>query len=383
LQWIRFAGRREIRRPDCKTWAGLQEGEAGMAFWSGKDQWKALYTAAVLLSVVVPVALTSSGLCKSVQKKVAAPERLPDGRVERCPPGLKMVPLTTGTSWTYELKHTSQEGGAINNVFECSVTEAVHKQTVVDSISGARLSGALIEDRTLKESHAVEKHNLDDGKLMGSVSQPSTESPVRYLLRLVFDNSRYYELAEDDRPVTGQSLTLDAVYGKGKQEATPYSALRYWLDLKKKVVAGKKVVEPVEDDLRMKFPAGVGSTWLREDNLKDCNGKPIPPRHDTWYCWCVEEIGPAKLPGAVARSFPSAKARQYSLAYRTNPDHTLHNFVPGIGVMNYEYRHHGTVEDASDTLIDFQSGGRQSPDPELKSAIDRYKQRVRALPAVQ
>jgi len=44
-------------------------------------------------------------------------------------------------------------------------------------------------------------------------------------------------------------------------------------------------------------------------------------------CWSVEE----KL------------SRGWLLTYRTNPDHQLITFVPGVGITRYQYEHHGTV----------------------------------------
>jgi hypothetical protein len=54
------------------------------------------------------------------------------------------------------------------------------------------------------------------------------------------------------------------------------------------------------------------------------------------------------------------------LRYATNPDDTEMEVSPGIGVLSYEYHHHGTVANASLTLVEFHSGN-EAPRPETRS----------------
>jgi len=40
------------------------------------------------------------------------------------------------------------------------------------------------------------------------------------------------------------------------------------------------------------------------------------------------------------------------------PDHTIIDFVPGIGITGYSYIHHGTVSEVKVKLVDFRVGGK-------------------------
>lgn len=72
----------------------------------------------------------------------------------------------------------------------------------------------------------------------------------------------------------------------------------------------------------------------------------------TRYCWNVESENSFDL-----KSFHNASQlnnpREFSCVYRTNPDHTIMNFVPGIGITGYVYVHHGTLSEADLKLIEF------------------------------
>lgn len=70
------------------------------------------------------------------------------------------------------------------------------------------------------------------------------------------------------------------------------------------------------------------------------------------YCWVVEGWGafnPKRFPAAGKLK----DARNFSLIYRTNPDHVFIDFVPGLGIVGYEYGHHGTLSETSLSLIEF------------------------------
>ena len=73
------------------------------------------------------------------------------------------------------------------------------------------------------------------------------------------------------------------------------------------------------------------------------------PRTDGWYQWHVEKETIAKTAGG-------APVIQYTLAYRTNPDHTITDFAPGIGLVRYQYVHHGTVAECDLRLVNFSAG---------------------------
>ncbi len=75
-------------------------------------------------------------------------------------------------------------------------------------------------------------------------------------------------------------------------------------------------------------------------------------RRDTRYCWAVESEDPVQLK-QIKEISPSRTMTQYRLTYRTNPDHVIVDFVPGIGITRYIYEHHGTPMEIDLKLIEF------------------------------
>jgi hypothetical protein len=65
-------------------------------------------------------------------------------------------------------------------------------------------------------------------------------------------------------------------------------------------------------------------------------------RADRLYSWQVDEEPTVDLKN-LGR--PATKGLQ--LSYRTNSDHQLVEFVPGVGITSYEYVHHGSVAECS------------------------------------
>jgi hypothetical protein len=53
-------------------------------------------------------------------------------------------------------------------------------------------------------------------------------------------------------------------------------------------------------------------------------------------------------------------ARVFTLVYATSPDTTTLDFVPGLGIVAYQYRHHGTPAETNLSLIEF---GTSAPKP--------------------
>jgi len=70
------------------------------------------------------------------------------------------------------------------------------------------------------------------------------------------------------------------------------------------------------------------------------------------YCWLVEgerEFNPKRFPAAGKIDNP----RDFTLAYRTSPDHQILDFVPGLGIVGFQYVHHGTLSETDLGLIEF------------------------------
>jgi hypothetical protein len=108
------------------------------------------------------------------------------------------------------------------------------------------------------------------------------------------------------------------------------------------LLSGKQI--PTLDDLILSFPLYTGELY----------GRDPAERQDNLYAWFVEA---AELsPDAVRRFHPGIVDSLYTLVYRTAPDHTLIGFVPGVGVVHYVYRHHGTMAESEAWLVAYQLG---------------------------
>jgi hypothetical protein len=74
-------------------------------------------------------------------------------------------------------------------------------------------------------------------------------------------------------------------------------------------------------------------------------------REDSRYCWVVDDVTKTNLQGI--QGVANGPATRYGLAFRTNPDHEFDQIVPGVGIVFWEYQHHGTTAEASLKLIEF------------------------------
>lgn len=73
-------------------------------------------------------------------------------------------------------------------------------------------------------------------------------------------------------------------------------------------------------------------------HLDDCIGDD-PDRRCCMYCWHVED------------NISYQHQLGWRIVYRSNPDHSVIELVPGVGVTRYTYEHHGTVASADVTLL--------------------------------
>jgi len=101
-----------------------------------------------------------------------------------------------------------------------------------------------------------------------------------------------------------------------------------------------------EDNLVFRWPLKQGMKFGDAESVK---------RDDGMYCWTVVEQRHKKLDGI--KGLPSRTAEVFLLRYTTNPDDTQLELLPGVGILSYEYHHHGTVADTSVSLVEFHPGG--------------------------
>ena len=98
----------------------------------------------------------------------------------------------------------------------------------------------------------------------------------------------------------------------------------------------KEKVLSKENGLRYGFPLKVGLKWGKEAGL---------PRNDNMYCWYVEKIENVAVPAGTFKDC-------FKIVYDTCPDTTAEWYYPGVGIVKYEYRHHGTITNETRELVE-------------------------------
>ena len=99
------------------------------------------------------------------------------------------------------------------------------------------------------------------------------------------------------------------------------------------------------DDIFLRFPL--------EKSKKFCDPESMA-RDDGMYCLVVSSVERVALNDI--KGLPPATHDVYELRYQTNPDDTTYQIVPGVGIISYEYHHHGTVADTELKLVEFHPG---------------------------
>ncbi len=74
-------------------------------------------------------------------------------------------------------------------------------------------------------------------------------------------------------------------------------------------------------------------------------------RPDDRYCWVVATQGKKSL--KEIQGVPVKRLEVFLLQFVTAPEDTQMELSPGIGILSYQYHHHGTVADTSLTLVEF------------------------------
>ena len=109
------------------------------------------------------------------------------------------------------------------------------------------------------------------------------------------------------------------------------------------------------DDLLMQLPLKKGT--------KSCDDE-SKARTDDMYCWIVASERPAH--SNELRGSGLTRASAFQIQFRTLPDDTELEIIPGVGVVSYEYHHHGSVADTSFTLVEFHRAKQQEPGKDLR-----------------
>jgi len=97
-----------------------------------------------------------------------------------------------------------------------------------------------------------------------------------------------------------------------------------------------------EDNLLFRWPLKKGMKFGDAESVR---------RDDDHYCWVVTTQETKSL--TDIKGLSSRSAEVFLLQYITNPDDTEMEISPGIGILSYQYHHHGTVAETTLTLVEF------------------------------
>ena len=98
----------------------------------------------------------------------------------------------------------------------------------------------------------------------------------------------------------------------------------------------------VEETLLFRWPLVRGAKFCDAQDQR---------REDNMYCWVVAGAQKRKLD--AVKGAPAGEQEVFELQYRTNPDNTSMEWVAGIGLVSYQYHHHGSVADTELQLVEF------------------------------
>jgi hypothetical protein len=101
------------------------------------------------------------------------------------------------------------------------------------------------------------------------------------------------------------------------------------------------LVDP--DDILLQLPLAKGK--------KFCGDTEQMAREDDEYCWVVNSVDRISL--LKVKGLEPKQYQVYEVSFRTNPDDTELQFSPGVGLISYQYHHHGSIADTDLKLVAF------------------------------
>jgi hypothetical protein len=98
----------------------------------------------------------------------------------------------------------------------------------------------------------------------------------------------------------------------------------------------------VDDNFFFQWPLHQGAKFCDDESKK---------RDDGRYCWVVTGTGTKKMDSV--QGAPGNELPVFQLQYRTLSDESTMEVAPGLGLLSYQYHHHGTVADSELQLVEF------------------------------
>ena len=159
-----------------------------------------------------------------------------------------------------------------------------------------------------------------------STSQsPLNKGDVLVYQEELVDQGLVYDFEVNHKPIKGY-VEFYEIYNKYANEKVRVG---------KRKTFHKEKLSSREDGLRYGFPLKVGLKWDEESDFK---------RNDNRYCWYVEKMEDVTVPAGTFKDC-------FKITYDTCPDTETEWYYPGVGIVKYEYRHHGTITNETRELI--------------------------------
>jgi len=159
-----------------------------------------------------------------------------------------------------------------------------------------------------------------------SISQfPLNKGDMLIYQEELVDQGLVYDFEVEHKPIKGY-IEFYEIYNKYANEKVRVG--------KRKTFHKEKLLLK-EEGLRYGFPLKVGLKWDEASDFK---------RDDNMYCWYVEKIEDVTVQAGTFKDC-------FKIVYDTCPDTTTEWYCPGVGIVKYEYRHHGTITNITTELI--------------------------------
>jgi hypothetical protein len=101
-------------------------------------------------------------------------------------------------------------------------------------------------------------------------------------------------------------------------------------------------IQYTADDLVFQWPLAKGKKFCEAEDRK---------RTDDRYCWVVATVANKTIDSI--KGLAGKTKSVYLLQYVTNPEDYQMELLPGIGVLSYQYHHHGSIADTCLTLVEY------------------------------
>ena len=220
-------------------------------------------------------------------------------------PAPEFFPFVKGRYWLYDGKVTYAANGKVN---EKDIKG--WRSEVVEVAKGADFQAALLK------GHPSDLAWFEGGRERGDA------------IAIVNTKSEYLEYDGDDAVQQFASIKADG-----------------------------KLPAEIKPELIFRYPPKDGERFGEEDPAT--NGR---------YCWVASAPGKAAFHPPV-KGLPKSKPYpQFTVTYRSSPDHTIIGFAAGVGITGYTYVHHGTKGDCEMRLVET---GIAKPKPEPKAAKEK------------